>query len=238
MKNSFNDIPVILLAGGKSSRMGSPKGLLTFEDDPWLLFQLKKIKSVGLSRVVVVLGYGADNYLETIEILKVSLDRWCETHLLKGESSSVINLKVLINKNPEYGPFSSILTGLKGFSEQEHVFILPMDVPCPTTSIWFNLFNELAFNDNLKACVPDFSGHGGHPVLLGKGVIKSLLDVPLSSEEARLDFQLSKLSDQEKKRVAVSDPLICYNINTPEDWMNLKTAYQKYTETITRLSFS
>jgi len=241
MENKFNDIPVVILAGGKSSRMGSPKGLLLFEEDPWIIFQIKKIESVGLSKILIVLGYGAEGYLDSVDILKAAQNRWIEWPALtkmkiQEAIDSTVRIKVVINKNPEFGPFSSIVTGLREVKNDHKVFILPVDVPCPAASVWTNLYQEQRFNSYLKACVPEFSRRGGHPILIHNEAIKNLLDVPISSDEARLDFQLAKLSDSEKKRVSVNDPLICYNINTPEDWMRLKADYHKYSETVAKTS--
>jgi len=57
MENKIEDFPLILLAGGRSSRMGIPKGLLDYHGHPWLLEQLRRFKAVSGKLAVVVLRY-------------------------------------------------------------------------------------------------------------------------------------------------------------------------------------
>src|SRR5688572_20706140 len=60
----------LLLCGGKSSRMGQPKGLLDYFGRPWLVEQLYRLKKVGMSSVTVLLGYGSDEYFVKIPQLR------------------------------------------------------------------------------------------------------------------------------------------------------------------------
>src|SRR4051812_26917789 len=86
--------PVILLAGGNSSRMGVPKGLIEMNGRTWLENQIERLSQCGLREIIVVLGYHAEKYRERLP--------WLGTRLPSVE-----------NAQPEFGPFSSITTGIK-----------------------------------------------------------------------------------------------------------------------------
>jgi len=72
--NSTNCIGVIL-AGGKSARMGKPKGLLDFFGSFWLEDQLRRLKLGGIKTVYIGLGYDSNEYFKAIKskLLKVPI---------------------------------------------------------------------------------------------------------------------------------------------------------------------
>ena len=95
---------VVVLAAGRSSRMGVPKGLFPFEGRPWLLTQLSALAS---RRVVLVLGHDAPRYDEAIPDLAARVD-------------------VAVNPDPDRGPFSSLQTGLARLPpDGRPAFVLP-----------------------------------------------------------------------------------------------------------------
>ena len=54
------DVVALLLAAGDSERMGSPKALLPWHDQPLLSHQLQQIRRSGVRECVVVLGRDPD----------------------------------------------------------------------------------------------------------------------------------------------------------------------------------
>ena len=64
---------LIILAGGKSSRMGSPKGLLDFNNKPWILEQISHFKHVNKSKVYIGLGYDNKLYFNAIDWFKKAI---------------------------------------------------------------------------------------------------------------------------------------------------------------------
>jgi molybdopterin-guanine dinucleotide biosynthesis protein A len=57
---------LILLAGGKSTRMGSPKGLLDYKGKQWILEQISRYKYVLNPKVYIGLGHDYENYFSAI----------------------------------------------------------------------------------------------------------------------------------------------------------------------------
>lgn len=206
---------VIMLAAGKSSRLGTPKGLWQFQDAPWLMHQLNALKEAGIVKVVLVLGFQAEEYFEAIQDLH---------HALNGEFewSDGLKLEVVNNPAPEYGPFSSLMSGILHRSNpSEDVFVLPIDVPCANADIWELLENSGRKEERILVSVPVFNNQGGHPVWMRKSFVDRLKLLSMEDQDARLDVQIYHLPENEVARIPVYDRLTTYNLNSPEDWQHL-----------------
>lgn len=195
--------------------MGTPKGLLEFEGLPWVVSQIRSLGGCGFAKIIVVLGFGAENYFSREPVLKKAINEWVRF-------DEGLAIKTLVNQNPELGQFSSLVTGfrevLSSTEERIGAFVLPVDVPCPMIKVWRQLYSEMDGNRQVKTCIPQYSNCCGHPVLLSSSFLRELSILPLDSSEARLDLQIGLLSKEERKNVTVNDPLVCFNINTPKDW--------------------
>ena len=88
MNNSTENTPLILLAAGKSSRMGQPKGLLKINGKSWISQQVETFASYSESEVIVVAGAEFAEY---------------ESELKDFDQVSLIE-----NTQVDLGPFSSI----------------------------------------------------------------------------------------------------------------------------------
>ena len=203
-----NESPaLILLCGGKSSRMGQPKGLLTVSGENWLEHQLGAFSQIG-SHVIIVLGHDHEEYFKALPYLLSAKDHWIHW--------GAVQVKVAVNEKPELGPFSSLLCGLRELHEHSGVFVLPIDVPAPVAEVWISL-RSLAISHHLEACIPEYEGHHGHPVWLSHSFLVALRKVPMDSTQARLDFQIHALPADKKGYVEAPDPRVSMNLNTPDD---------------------
>ena len=201
MKMDFEDKCVIILAAGKSKRMGTPKGLLDYDGKPFLQYQIEKLKEIGLSNFVIVLGRDMEVYLEKVPILK--------------------DCTIAINPSPERGVFSSIQCGLSEASKSnyEGSFILPVDVPCPRKEVWILLIVGM-LDAGIMATVPKYEDKKGHPVFLSKEFVDYLLS---RNSDSRLDYEIRELANQQKvKIISVKDSTIILNLNTVEEWETFK----------------
>jgi CTP:molybdopterin cytidylyltransferase MocA len=199
-------LPLILLAGGKSSRMGTPKGLVDCEGRPWLAEQLRAFAACGGDRVVVVLGYQADEYFRQQPWLSAARDAWVGFEGLQ--------LTVAVNDLPELGPFSSVQLGAFRICRYGYdgAFVLPIDVPCPERATWAALEEKLPAEG---ACIPEAEGKGGHPALLSLGLLRRLVQLPLDSPDSRLDAQIHALPVERRARVKVGDRRVGLDLNIP-----------------------
>ena len=196
---------LIILAGGKSSRMGRSKGLLRYKERFWILDQIEKY--IG-SEVFIGLGLDAHLYFEAIPWLEKALTA-PQLHLNK-------KVQVVINPTPEFGVFSTLQSVLKVLDcapVRKDVLILPIDVPLINSTELGKILNE----EN-RIVIPKNKNKNGHPVKLAPEFWKSLVELNNSDENSRLDFQIKKTDPSEISYVEVDDMAILKNLNTPVDW--------------------
>ena len=193
---------LVLLAGGKSSRMGHPKGLLDYHGVPWILEQIMRFKVVDSPRVYIGLGHNYEAYFAKIPWLEQALDNFFVFQ--------DVSLRVVLNQNPKSGSFSTLQTVLREIDGQYTVLVLPIDVP-------------LADKPNLQAVlqqentviIPKCDNKNGHPVLLKPKFWTKLLSV---DRMTRLDTEIKRLDSSSITYVKVLDKSVYQNINTKKDW--------------------
>ncbi len=211
----------VVLAAGRGSRAGAPKGLVERAGETVLDWQIAALRAAGIRRLVVVLGHGLDAHENRLAWLPAG----DETALLGGMSVSVA-----VNPVPERGQFSSLQVGLRALAEAPTTslrtevaatgvsagcFVLPVDVPCPEPAVWHALAEGIGAAD---AAVPRFDGRGGHPVLLSRAFGARLSGLVPEADDARLDRQLAALGPGHRVDVPVDAPSIRRNLNRPEDF--------------------
>ena len=209
----LNFFPVALLAGGKSSRMPQPKGLMRFKGRPWLEWQLDQLAACGMKDILVVLGYRSEEYYAAFKWLRKSID--------SNVDHVGLRVRTVVNELPEYGPFTSIQTAGREFEKMgfQSSFILPVDVPCPDRDVWIALAETVT-----DACLPEWQSRGGHPVKLSHGFMRRLLALAPNAPDSRLDQQIHQLPKECVARLPVNDSKIVVNLNTPEDWVEWEKA--------------
>ncbi len=67
------------------------------------------------------------------------------------------------------------------------------------------------------AVVPEFAGKHGHPYLVGRELIEAFLQAPPNASAREIEHHYQ----DHIQYVAVSDPFVALNINTPEDYAAL-----------------
>ena len=201
--------PVIILAAGKSSRLGEPKGLVAVQGEPWLGCQIERLGECGAARVVVVLGYDWDAYASAIPWLVRAVE--LGSFLFAG-----VRVQVARNMTPDRGSFSSLVRGIEALDASDHAYVLPVDVPCAGRPVWALLSD--AMQGGVDAAVAVHAGRGGHPVLCSPRMLQALRAIPPDAPGARLDAQLRALPPAACARVAVDDVRVTMNLNTRDDW--------------------
>jgi CTP:molybdopterin cytidylyltransferase MocA len=206
-----SDTLFVLLAGGKSERMGIAKGLLQYQKSYWILEQMERIAKAGINEVYIGLGYHSQEYLDKIPLLYEAQSGFVD---YKG-----IQIRVIVNKNPELGSFSTLRTVLQQIPQNKSVLITPIDVPI-LNSIELQTIIE---TQNLIV-LPNFEGKNGHPIKLHSDFWKSLLLLDPKDENSRLDLEIKKSNPSDITTVSIKDCCIIKNLNTQYDWADyLKT---------------
>jgi molybdenum cofactor cytidylyltransferase len=112
------------------------------------------------------------------------------------------------------GPMASIKAGMTAALEEgaDVVLLHPVDMPAVRASTLKSLLK--AMGDTDEGLRPEFEGAPGYPVVLSRPVAERLLETGATLLDAAL--QGMKL-----RRVAVKDPGVLVNINTPETYERL-----------------
>ena len=200
-----NNTVFVLLAGGKSERMGVAKGLLKYEQTFWILEQLNRISKSNIQEVYIGLGYNYKHYFDAIPWLK------------KAQFSFVdfqgLQVKTIVNKNPELGSFSTLQSVLNIIEQSKEILFNHIDIPILNTPE----LNKIITTKN-KIVIPKFEEKKGHPIKMNPSFWNNLIKLNITDKDARLDYQLKKINPIKISTVEVSDKAILYNLNTKKDW--------------------
>ena len=197
----------ILLAGGKSERMGIDKGLLKYNDSYWILEQLYRISQSSIEEVYIGLGFNFNAYLNAIP--------WFKTAQLNFVNYKGLKVKVILNKNPKMGSFSTLQTVLKKIPLDVEVIINHIDIPILNSEEL-----EKIISTKNSVVIPNFKGKNGHPIKLNSFAWNNLTQLNCEINDARLDVQLKKINPIKISIIEVFDRAILLNLNTKKDWIS------------------
>ncbi|MGH9970994.1 MAG: nucleotidyltransferase family protein [Pyrinomonadaceae bacterium] len=196
-KPKTHEICAILLAAGRSQRMGAFKPLLPFGETTVINTCIQNLRDAGIDDIVVVLGHRADE-------VKQSLNN--------------LNLNFAINPNPDSEMSASIACGVKEISKKTKVTLLTLsDQPAIPADVVNALVKEWKAGE--KLVIPEFQGRGGHPVLIDLCFREELVHLdPSGGLKSFFDAHKSEV-----KRLAVSSPYIARDLDTWDDYRALHT---------------
>jgi molybdenum cofactor cytidylyltransferase len=199
----------VILAAGESSRMGTDKALL-----PWppQAAGQPPSKETFLSAAIRSLTLATDFILVVAGKNEADL-----APIAYANGASVVT-----NPDPSRGQFSSLQIGLHEVLNRgrDAAVITLVDRP-PLISATVQLLRD-AFESaaqNIWAVVPEVSGKHGHPYLVGRELIELFLQAPATASANEVQHQYQ----EHIQYVAVNDPFVAMNINTPEDYAALLT---------------
>lgn len=145
----------IILAGGASRRMGTPKALLAYKNQTFLDL-----------------------------LVSIFHDRCSITAVVLGHQPQVIRAAVksdaLFLENPQWelGQLTSLQAGLRALPPVDSVFFTPVDYPAIPSDLPGLLLDALERSPYSSFAVPSFQGQHGHPVLFRASIITEFLDLP------------------------------------------------------------
>lgn len=202
-----NKLVFVLLAGGKSERMGVAKGLLKYKQTFWILEQLHRISATNIREVYIGLGDHYQHYFDAIP--------WFSQAQTNFVSFQGLKVKVIVNETPELGSFSTLQTVLKKLNSNDDVLLNPVDVPLLNSE---ELFKIISVKNNIV--IPNFEGKNGHPIKMNVNFWQKLVSLNISDENSRLDLQIKKINPDEISIVKVKDVAILKNLNTKPAWIS------------------
>jgi len=194
-------LAAIILSGGSSSRMGSPKALLPYQGRPFLehLLEVTKHAKIGARRVV--LGAHAGPIANAIRV--------------PAE-------EIVINEDWEKGQLSSIHAGLRSLPAGTHGMVLCL-IDHPLISA--GLVNDLIaafYESKAPIVVPVYEGRRGHPVLFGARLYGELLAAPLEVGARSVVWAHTS----EVVEVATTEEGCVLNLNDPETFRRVTNSVE------------
>lgn len=191
----------VILAGGRSSRMGAPKALLDFRGLPFAARILQVLEALDIKARLVVVGP------DGVRIRPALADHDCI---------------IVENEDVDGGPIASLRVALRAL-EPFHptaALVWPVDLPHVRLSTVERLLeaNRLG-GPAAAAVVPTFGGRRGHPVVWRSAVFQELLDSPAAGVEGAR--AVLHQHGEQMLQVPVDDPAVIDQVNTPEDYERL-----------------
>lgn len=182
-------IIVIILAAGQGKRVGfKPKALLKYNDKTFIESIVEKLNSLNLYDILIVLGY----YKDKIEKIASSLE-----------------LKIIINNNPQIGMFSSVQEGVKSINEKSHIMLWPVDHPGVKIDTLKQIVNVSYLNPQ-SIIIPAYNKQGGHPTILPPFFIDIIKNA--DNRKSRTDLLVNNYKEL-ICHVKVNDPAVINDID-------------------------
>ena len=128
---------------------------------------------------------------------------------------------LVINPSPEQGQFSSLRVGVQAVLDRgrDAALITLVDRPpadSKTISQLCARFAAVVEND-IWAVVPQYAGRHGHPIVIGREMITAFLQASPTATAREIEHQ----HQQRIEYVAVDDPAVVLNVDTPDDYNRL-----------------
>ena len=194
------------MAAGESTRMGREKALLPWppiapgQNSPGQTFLSASIRLLTITDLVIVVAGKNEPALAPVAY---------------AEGASLVQ-----NPEPERGQFSSLQVGLQEVLNRgrDGAIVTLVDRPPVSAATLATLLAAFARSaTSTWAVVPEYRGKHGHPILLGREMIEAFLKTPPSSTARDIEHQHKSHIEY----IAVDDPLIAVNVNTPGDYAAL-----------------
>src|SRR6516165_9633406 len=138
----------LILAAGKSERMGSPKPLLSINGTSFLAHIVAAMRKSKLSELRIVLGHEAEKVLNRLPDLEA---------------------EVIVNPDYDRGQLSSIIRAIQVLESSaiDGIMLFLVDHPFVTTELIDLMIQEFS-QQQFPIVIPTFRGRRGHPMIFGR----------------------------------------------------------------------
>tara|TARA_B100000686_G_scaffold324890_1_gene381014 strand:- start:1079 stop:1654 length:576 start_codon:yes stop_codon:yes gene_type:complete len=160
----------VLLAAGRSSRLGAPKALIKMGNGTLVGWLASRVEATGARMVIVT-----------------------REEIFSEVRASVGKIPVIVNKDPERGRTGTIQAGIRHLREtiegDIRVLVVPVDRP------GFSDSTLQTISSSIVSSSPSNFGRGGHPLIVcGRDISRILSsdpDVPLNAivKSAKVDVE-------------------------------------------------
>lgn len=190
----------IILAAGRSSRLGRPKQLLQLGGEPLLRHVIRRALSSRLNELIVVLGYEAEQIAQAV---------------------GALGQRMAVNADYAEGQSTSVRAGLAAIDPRaDAVMFLLGDQPGIESSVIDQLIERFEAAGSLIV-QPAYEGHPGNPVLFARSLFPELATVT-GDEGAR---SLIRRYQRDVTLVPVNCPAP-RDIDTEDDYRVVASAWE------------
>jgi molybdenum cofactor cytidylyltransferase len=198
-------IPAIVLAAGKSTRMGRPKATLPLDGgDTFLTRIVRTFVEAGVEDVVIVVGHDADAIVTSFA----------------DADAAVSRARFVDNPDYEQGQLSSLLAGLKVVDRPGVVAVLVtlVDVPLVTAATVRAVIDRYR-HTHAPIVRPVRADHHGHPVLIDRKLFDAIRHAdPATGAKPIIRANVSLAGD-----VVVDDTGAFADADTPDDYKKMRS---------------
>ena len=183
---------LVILAAGEGSRLGgAAKALLPIGDTHFLGRILDTARAVDVVDAVIVVGPPHGTVIAL--------------------AAQQLGVRVVVNDEPKRGMASSVALGFEAIGEGDThaAWLWPVDHPSVEPATLDQLIAALGTHAVAR---PQFAGRGGHPPLIVRAAWAALASCDERPEGAR-----SVLAELDVVTVAVADPGVVQDVDTPAD---------------------
>ncbi len=189
----------IVLAAGRSVRMGTPKPLLPLAGKPMLVHVLDALRGSRVREIVLVLGADAERIQREVP--------------LEG-------VRVLVHPAFAEGMSSSLRAGVRAATPKADGFLIVLGDQPLVRSRTVDALVDRAETTRAKVLVPTYAGIRGNPVLLRRSLSAEIASV--TGDVGCKEVVRRHVGETEE--VAVDDPGILLDVDTSEDLRRLQSA--------------
>ena len=192
----MNPIAAILLAAGRSRRLGAFKPLLPFGAETVIESCINNLLSAGVGEIIIVVGHRADELRARLAYLPVRF-------ALNDEAESEMGV--------------SIARGVEHLSDEAKAVLIALGDQPAVTAREIGSVVAAHRQTGARLVVPVWEGRGGHPVLVSLEFRASLLNL-----DARRGLRaLFEAHAGEVLRLPVASQYIARDMDTWEDYRAL-----------------
>ena len=182
----------VILAAGRSSRMGSFKPLMPYGQSTLIETVVDTALEVS-ERIIVVVGHRSPDI--------INLKRWDE-HVIFA-----------INELYEKGMFSSVKVGA-ALVKSPRFFIVLGDQPQIPAAV----YQKLLAAETADVIQPAYKGKNGHPLLLSENIRQAILNADDNNPNVNLRRIIKRF---QKQVIEMSEPSVLIDLDTPEDYFGV-----------------
>lgn len=193
----MENLAILVLAAGSSSRMNSVKQLEKIEGEYLLDITLKKVKLISKQNIFCVLGA---NY----QLIKQKI--------------TTNNIRFIYNKDYKKGLSTSIISGIQTIFEKKEIdSILILLADQPAISVFYlKKMIALSKKQNSKIVASTYKNGFGVPVIIPKAYFEKLLHI--SGDKGAKQF----LESNKGEIISPKEKTNLFDIDTQEDLRNFK----------------